>query len=168
MVILVIIFLSFILSLSFLKEIPVISKELDRFPVLMSFISSWSFFAPTPGMLDYHLLYRGINEQEEVQDWEGVFSIKEKRSPCAVIWNPEKKYLKTLVDMVQELIKFSFSSNEEKQICLSIPYLHILNFTTSLKHDKPIKKVQFLILGGSRLNEYKVEFVSSVHPIPDK
>jgi hypothetical protein len=134
----------------------------------MSFIPTWSFFAPTPGMLDHHLLYRGIDEQEQVQDWQEAFPIKEKRSFFAFIWNPDKKFLKALLDMVQILIRFCLASNDEKQICLSIPYLHILNYTSSLDHDKSIKKIQFMILASSRLYDYSVEFVSNVHPLQDR
>lgn len=165
MVLLVIIFLTIILFLSLLKEIPSISNVLDRFPLFMSFIPSWGFFAPTPGMFDYYLLYRGITENEEVQDWQEAFTIKEKRSRAAFLWNPEKKSLKTMMDMSLELIKFSVATNEEHQICLSLPYLHMLNFVTSFKHDPSIKKIQFMILSGSRLSEYEVQFVSSVHPV---
>lgn len=154
-----------VLSLSFLKEFPKIDGFLNRFPVLMTLIPTWSFFAPTPGMSDYYLLYREINDKDEVQDWKEVTPLQDKRSPFAFVWNPDKKYLKTLIDMVQQLIKLSVAYNEEKQICLTVPYLHILNSVTSLEHGSSAKKVQFLIMGGSRLCEYTVEFVSSVHPI---
>ena len=160
--------LIFILSLSFLKEIPKICKILDRFPILMSLIPSWSFFAPIPGMHDYHLLYREIDDQEQVQDWKEAFSIEEKRNLLAFIWHPEKKRLKALIDMVQDLIRFCTISNEETQICLAIPYLHILNYISALKYEKNTTKIQFMILGWSRLQDYKVEFVSNTHPLSGK
>ncbi|HSX38726.1 MAG TPA: hypothetical protein VLE95_07870 [Chlamydiales bacterium] len=138
---------------------------LERFPVVMSFIPTWSFFAPTPGMHDYHLLYRGINDNGEVQDWREAYPIKEKRGRFSFIWHPDKKFLKSLMDLVHELIRFSIVSDDKKQICISVPYLHILNYVTFLASEKSIKKVQFMILSSSRLYDYNVEFLSSAHSL---
>lgn len=156
---------SFLLSLSLLREIPTVSKALGRFSTFMSFIPNWSFFAPTPGMYDYHLLYRGVNHSGEVLDWVEALSVKDKRGPFAFIWHPDKKILKTIIDLTQELVRFSVLVNDNKQICLSIPYLHILNYISSLQHESSIKKVQFMILSSSKLFDYNVEFLSSTHLI---
>jgi len=168
MCVLIAIFLFCLLSLSLLREIPSTGKLLERFSVLMSFVPTWSFFAPTPGMHDYHLLYRGISEEGAVQEWQQAHSIKEKRGLCSFVWHPNKKFLKALMDLVQELTRFSIAVNDKKQIYLSIPYLHILNYVTFLNHDESVKKVQFMILSSSRMYDYNVEFVSSTHLLTNR
>ena len=116
-------------------------------------------------MHDYHLLYRGIHDEGEVQEWQETFTLKSERGFWAFLWHPDKKFLKSLLDMSQELIMFSINSKDKRQICLSVPYLHILNYITSMNHDKSIRKIQFMILSSSRLYDYTVEFLSSTHPL---
>ncbi|MDN3505939.1 MAG: hypothetical protein P0S96_01770 [Simkaniaceae bacterium] len=136
---------------------------LDRIPFLMVFIPSWSFFAPIPGMHDYNLMFRGITKEGQVLEWDSVFKLRDKRGFFSFFWNPEKKFLKSLMDIAQELLKFSNSVQHRNQICISIPYLLILNFITALNHIENVEKVQFMILSNSRLYDYEVLFLSEPH-----
>jgi hypothetical protein len=165
MSLLIAVFLGFILSLSALREIKRVDKFLERCPGLMSFIPIWSFFAPTPGMHDYHLMYRTIDDEGQIQDWKAAYTLGDKRRLCAFLWHPEKKFSKSLMDLVQDLSQSSILFKDKKQICLSIPYLHILNYISSLQHEKSEKTVQFMVLSNSRLHNYDVVFMSEPHPI---
>ena len=167
-VIIAAIFFSLVLLLSILREIPPAYALMQRVPWLLSITPTWSFFAPIPGMHDYHLMFRTTSKQGEVTDWREVQSLKNKRKPHTFLWNPDKKFLKSLNDLVQGLLAFSRGANHESQIHLSIPYLHLLNYISTLSFDTTAEKVQFMILSSSRMSEHKVLFVSSNHRIPGK
>lgn len=168
LVIVAVVFFSLILSLSILREIPPIRAQMQRVPWLLNITPTWSFFAPIPGMHDYQLLFRAMSKHGQVTDWQEVQSLKDKRKAYTFLWNPEKKFLKSLMDLVQELLIFSRAANHESQIHLSIPYLHLLNYVSAMRFDTTAEKVQFMILSSSRMSDYRVVFVSGHHRIPEQ
>lgn len=160
---------SFILLLSLLKEIKQLDFIWNHFPIFIQFIPTWSFFAPIPNMFDYHLLYRKISDSGKVQEWEEVYSAEDQRPIYCSVWNPEKRFSKAFLDLAIDLVRFSCKIQDNKQICTSIPYLHILNYLDSFCRQKQsnsgqnIGKIQFIILTNSRLYNYEVAFLSEVH-----
>ena len=131
----------------------------------MLFIPTWSFFAPIPNMFDYHLMFRRLDKNSHSHGWNQAFKIPDKRPWYAFIWNPQKRFLKGFLDIVKDLVIFAKKAEDKRQICTSIPYLLILNYINSLKHDQGTEKIQFMILGNSRLYDYEIVFTSEMHPI---
>lgn len=156
-----------IILLSFLKSIKKLDFLWNRFPMYMQLIPGWNFFAPTPSTLDYHLLYREINNQG-VEEWQDLYILKEKRSIYSFLWNPEHRFTKAFVDLAIDLINFSHTAQDKRQVYISLSYLQILNYVDCLDHKPSSNKVQFLILTNSRTHDYKVAFLSAVHPISQK
>jgi hypothetical protein len=159
------IFFGLILLLTFLREFKVGDDFLSRFPTLRHFVPAWSFFAPTPGMHDYTIMYRRSNYNDEVEDWITEFTPSEKRSRGCFLWNPEKRFAKALLDIIQDLMNISNTTKNEKQILLSVPYLQILNYISAQAKSESAKKIQFMILTSSRISDYKVIFTSEFHPL---
>lgn len=156
-------FLISLLILTVLKEFKALSTIWNRFPVFMQFIPTWSFFAPVPNMFDYHLLYRNINDRGDVGNWNNIYSPEDRNSFFCFFWNPEKKFSKAFLDLALELVSFSSKVEDKSQICVSIPYLQILNYIDFISKGK--NKVQFLILNNSRSTTFEVAFISEVHPV---
>lgn len=155
-----------ILVITFLREI----KAFDFLweynnDVIMHLIPTWSFFAPIPNMLDYYLLYRVIEQNGTVSEWQLVNIIEEKRSFWAFIWNPAKKMSKSFLDITQDLLKICHMVEEKNQIYLSLPYLQLLNYVDSFAHKTNVDKVQFMIMGQSKLYDPEVVFISEPHAL---
>ncbi|MGL5626993.1 MAG: hypothetical protein ACRDDW_05720 [Candidatus Rhabdochlamydia sp.] len=130
----------------------------------MQFVPAWNFFAPIPCILDYHLLYREISGHE-IGEWQDLYTPQDKRPIYSFLWNPEKRFIKTFLDLALDLIRFSNTTQDERQVYTSLAYLQILNYVNSLKHKPSSDKVQFLILTNSRADDYKVAFLSDIHPL---
>lgn len=156
--------LCIIVSLSVLRCIKKFDFIWSRFPIFMQLIPAWNFFAPFPCMFDYHLLYREISGHE-VGEWQDLNTLKDKRSRYCFLWNPEKKSIKSFLDLALDLIKFSNKIQDEKQVYTSLPYLQLLNYVNSLNHKPSSDKIQFLILTNSRIQDYQIAFLSDVHPL---
>ena len=157
--------LIFIVFLSLLREVKRFDFIWAKFPTFMLFIPTWSFFAPIPNMFDYYLAFRRIGKNDQLHEWSHAFKIPDKRPWYAFLWNPEKRLLKGFLDVVQDLVIFEKKVKDSRQICTSVPYLLILNYLNSLSHDQNTEKIQFMILGNSRLYDYEVVFISEMHPI---
>lgn len=170
----IVLLFSFILLLSLLKEIKRLDFIWNHFPIFIQFIPTWSFFAPTPNMFDYHLLYRRISNNGNVEEWEEVYSAENQRPIYCSIWYPEKRFSKAFLDLAIDLVRFSNKIQDNKQICASLPYLQILNYLDSLCHKKQsnagqnLSKIQFLILTNSRVHEYEIAFLSEVHSLSNR
>ena len=159
-----IIFLAFIL-LSILREFKKLEKYFNRFPVLMGFIPSWSFFAPVPSFLDYSLVFRRVSNNGEVGEWHDCLSTGIGKSRFTFCWNPEKRERKALFDVVQELLVFSNKVKDKAEICTSVPYLQLLNFVTSKSTDSSVEQIQFMVLSSSMVEDFKKQFLSEVHAL---
>ena len=167
MILLIKIVFCLIILLSFLKGVKKLGFLWKHFPMCMHLIPGWNFFAPIPSTLDYHLLYREINNQE-VEEWQDLHILKEKRSIYSFLWNPEHRFTKAFIDLAIDLINFSRTAQDKRQVYISLSYLQILHYVDSLDHKPSSDKVQFLILTNSRAQDYKVAFLSAVHPISKK
>lgn len=157
----------FFLVLSVLTVLRIIKRcdpIFQKFPTLMQVVPSWSFFAPVPNMHDYHFLYRCFSAEGKVEQWVEVFKPMDTRPLHSFIWNPSKRFHKGFLDIAHDLLRFSSKFDDRAQVCLSLPYLHILSYVSGLDRIKG-KGVQFVILTNSRLKDYEVAFLSEVHPL---
>lgn len=150
---------------TYLKEFVVFESFSKKFPFISCLLPSWSFFAPTPYNSDYFLLYRFIYEDNRIGKWQQANRILENRPCYSFLWNPENRFLKGLVDVILDLVKCIRAVKDENQICMSIPYLHLLNFINSFSRDPLTIKVQFMVMSQTKLDEAKLIFLSETHPV---
>jgi hypothetical protein len=95
-------------------------------------VPRWTFFAPNPGTADYHLVYRDFDAASQpCSPWHEVHM--PLRSRLSLIWNPQKRARKVLVDMAQSLSSLAVDNNAAATF--SIPYLALLQLT--LHHSQP-------------------------------
>ncbi len=154
-----------ILLITLLKEVKSLKFLWKYHHVIGHLIPSWSFFAPVPNMLDYYLFYRTIDHNGKVYDWQVVNTISERRPFYSFLWNPNKRFSKGFLDISQDLLKICNEVKNINQICLSLPYMQILNFIDSFQHDEASKTIQFMIVSQSKLYEPEVVFLSELHTI---
>jgi hypothetical protein len=135
----------------------------------LALLPLWTFFAPNPGVNDYHLLYREDNEAGERSGWQEV-EINENRTLSTCVWNPSKRGKKVLSDVIQTIIPLIQDyKGSPKVIMFSVPYILILN--AIMKENKVLdnsRRKQFL-LTASNGYEYSTEpqviLLSEFHPI---
>ena len=109
-----------------------------------SLIPNWSFFAPKPGTSDYHLVYRDTDSSGGTGQWREI-PLADERTLWGAIWNPQKRKTKTLSDVVRGLITLA-KDRSLKDYSLTLPYLAILNYISSLPRSGPWVRTQFMIL----------------------
>ena len=137
-------------------------RRMDYF----SLLPRWSFFAPNPGVTDYHLLYRDKCEKNECGRWR-EYAIASKRTLLGALWNPKKRTKKALADAVQTLIR---SSKEltPAQYKTSVCYIALVNFIASLPRNTEGKATQFMIMesyGHYTEKDPRMLFRSEFHKI---
>ncbi len=131
---------------------------------IFSLIPNWSFFAPRPGTSDYHLLFRDIGADGECGKWREL-SLSDARTLWGAIWNAQKRSRKVLSDVVRGLVRLA-QDKSRKDFCLTLPYLAILNYVSSLPRNDRSVRTQFMILmSHGFLSEQDPQFVfmSNVH-----
>lgn len=97
-------------------------KSLDYFGM----IPLWTFFAPNPGVNDYHLLFREEDGEKRHSEWKEI-EINENRKISTCIWNPSKRGKKVLSDVIQNIIPLIGKYKDKPQtIIFSLPYMLIL------------------------------------------
>lgn len=101
--------------LSALNQINPISTRIARYDPL-GLLPRWTFFAPHPGIYDYHLLYREcqsletllatVQMVEEAKDLVGPWIQVPAVCPGSarfMVWNPQRRVTKTITDIVAGL-----------------------------------------------------------------
>ena len=159
----VISFLALTLLATLLREIKWLDFLSRSVPFYMRFVPTWSFFAPIPNMHDYHLIYRYFPKNGDVLEWNYFDQLEEKRSLFSIVWNPNKRFLKASLDISHDLLRFSNLAKDKHLICISLPYLQILNYVDHLNRDPNIESVQFAILTNSKIYNYELAFLSEIH-----
>lgn len=143
-VIAVIVFFSVWLILTVVNQFhekrPAWLKSLDIFGL----IPIWTFFAPNPGMTDYHLLYRDRLPDGTLGQWKEV-RLQTRTGTLSAVWGPDRRRNKTLSDLVSATIQLA-RTNGQKGIPVSIPYLLLLNYITSLPHSLAADSTQFMVM----------------------
>ena len=110
---------------------------------LSAIIPQWTFFAPTPSMTDYHLLYRDRYSDGTYSDWMEV--VFDGRRWYRSIWNADKRRAKAVFDMIQSLV-LSAVDNSAEEIKLSVPYIMFLQLVSKLPRANAPELTQFLIV----------------------
>jgi hypothetical protein len=128
----------------------------------------WTFFAPTPGVHDYYLLYRDKSEGGELGTWHLVQPTQSRRwTSC--LWNPDKIQNKVLSDLVQILAGYHDPPKDHgPAVMLTLPYLICL---TMAIHAAPFSHGAFrqFVLARKRglvtTDELLPVLISDFHPI---
>jgi hypothetical protein len=132
----------------------------DRF----GFIPRWSFFAPTPGVHNFYLLYRVRFDNGTVGQWISLFGLEQYRSPWTLIWNPERRTRKAVFDLVSVLIRERADDEQARaRLQLSIPYLLMVNYVSGLARRAGVNAVQFLVMENYQDGSAYPVFVSALH-----
>jgi hypothetical protein len=148
-----------------LKEFLKLDSFCAKFPLLSNFLPSWSFFAPRPYKSDYFLFYRFIYEDNCTGEWHQANEVLGDRPLYSFLWNPKNRFLKGFIDAISDLIKYTQTMKINDVICVSVPYLHLLNFVHSFPKDPLTSKIQFMIMSQSKLYKSKLVFLSEPHPV---
>jgi hypothetical protein len=126
----------------------------------------FSFFAPEPGSRDYVLVYR-TQTNNVPNAWREAFPLRH-RNPMTAVWNPDKRLRKAIIDVSGALAQeFVDGPPSNAQVMLSVPYLLILQYVSSLASEIDTK-VQFAILtsaGSSGMRNIELLILSQPHAV---
>ena len=119
--ILIITFLAIWLLLTLIYQFPI--PSLEKYIVsrtIVGVIPKWNFFAPTPGIVNFHLFYRDQLDNGSIGNWREVRFSSQKKSYFRALWNPKKRLNKAKFDATITLSRF-------------IDDIHDLNYVNELK-----------------------------------
>lgn len=127
-------------------------------------IPEWTFFAPNPGIHDAHLLYRDLLEDGTLTEWREI-PLLEPRIYAHTVWNPNSRQEKAVFDAISEL-KIRSAYTDQKSLQVSVPYLALLNFVSSLFHEEGANATQYLVAESTGIDlteEPSMVFLSNLH-----
>ncbi|MBK1787263.1 hypothetical protein [Prauserella cavernicola] len=135
-------------------------------------IPDWRFFAPDPGIHDFHLLYRDELEDGSLTPWKEITSVEERRWSHA-FWHPHRRVEKCIFDISKELTKFIEECHRDpdrpvESVQVSVPYLTLLAHVTEQSHAPATTCTQFLVsisAGYDEHDEPRAIFLSALHPV---
>lgn len=126
---------------------------------ILNVLPIWTFFAPTPGISDTHMIYRDKLNNGDITEWEEV-PIIENRKWYHFLWNPYKRQAKLVVDALSQVKSLRNRGEELKlddgelqyHIKLSKGYLVLLNIAMSREKigQQSISR-QFLVVDAYHL-----------------
>ncbi|MDS1272282.1 hypothetical protein RIF23_18490 [Lipingzhangella sp. LS1_29] len=64
---------------------------------LFFLIPNWRFFAPNPGVYDFHIIYR-VRNDGQISGWRGIDMIANRRS-LHTLWHPKRRREKAVFDI---------------------------------------------------------------------
>lgn len=112
------------LGLTIVNQFNVRWMRLVRAFDVMLLIPRWRFFAPDPGLSDFHLSYRTLDEDGAASDWEEIDGIAH-RTLRSALWNPEKRVTKAVIEVAVALVPLCRTHPE--RVATSAPYRCVLN-----------------------------------------
>jgi hypothetical protein len=114
---------------------------------VLRLVPDWFFFAPNPGTSDYHLLARVRRPDGSTSSFSEMAPVTTAWRRC--VWHPEKRFLKTVFDCGQALMKLEGDARSGVEYTLA--YLTLLKLVTSRIDTASSAAVQFMLL---RTNPY--------------
>ena len=133
---------------------------------ICALIPNWKLFAPRPGTSDYYLVVRDYGPLEGWGRWREI-PLGHSRSPWRFLWNPQKRQVKMLTDVVRDGSQLARHLPLEGLV-LSLPYLAILNYVTFIRRPPLCLQTQFMILkteGTLDKEEPQLVFLSAIHDL---
>jgi hypothetical protein len=117
------------------------SQALGRLP-------QWRFFAPTPGIENNHLAYRGrARAADRWGTWEEI-SLFQPLGPLALVWNPRTRAPKALFDCAQQLRVMSGSGPKWDAVTKSQPYRMLEHAVRVAARDRQWVDAQFMVMAS--------------------
>ncbi len=125
----------------------------------------WNFFAPRPGVLDFHLLYRDEVADEQLTSWIEV-RLMQERSWHDALWNPTRRSKKALLDAVAGIKRF-VDAAPDGDARLSVPYLLLLTYVSAIPRGYAASKTQFLVMASTPASDAEPEtlLMSELHEL---
>jgi len=105
----------------------------------------WTFFAPTPGTIDFHVVVREMRKDGSITSWSEVV-LYEHRRPFNAIWHPRKRFMKLLYDCVVWLAILN-RTQPPTRLRRSTPYRILLQCACSVASTSDITARQFGVVG---------------------
>lgn len=140
--------------------------HLRRLDVFHLIIPDWRFFAPNPGIDDYHVLARDLGPDGARDPWFEVGFVGERRW-TQFFWFPARRYEKTVFDAANELIKICVEAEDTEAASMTVPYLTLLNHVrASDRHAPAAQRTQFMVAtsdGYAESEEPMLLYVSDTH-----
>lgn len=140
-------------------------KQYDVFHIL----PEWNFFAPNPGIHDYHILYRDVLLTGEFTRWVEVNPV-EWRPWYTCFWNPGRRYRKAILDLCTHfgmVLENADQKPSDDRIKLSIPYLTLLILISNIQRNYDFRYFQFIIMitrySSTSDPKQQVALVSGLH-----
>lgn len=132
-------------------------REVDVFGLL----PGWNFFAPNPGRVDYHLLFRDELPNGARTPWREIPLTRDRRWFHA-FWNPERRLKKTVFDAAGAIaVELRAGSPDVR---LSVGYLHLMNFVTAYRRVYPFRSTQFLLMVSTPAHDTEPLEIIMSHP----
>ncbi len=153
-------------TLTVIFATPIREWAVFRRELLVRFVPRWNFFAPNPGVHDYHLLIRDRLVNGEVGPWLSIAEFDSPRPWFSFAWNPEKRQKKTLFDLTCILAQEAQRATDEERpkLQLSIPYLLIVSLVDGVHRSVLSVERQFcLVQRSSLVPTPQVIFTSAFH-----
>ena len=138
------------LLLSVIGQMPCELTQRLRALDMAGLIPNWSFFAPIPGTCDYFLLYRDELTDRSLTDWREI-TLCDDRQPLHIVWNPRKREKKALFDLTTALVREA-RTDAIDAVQLSVPYLILITYISSLPRAYPTRSTQFLLMMTDELS----------------
>ncbi len=154
------------LLVSVICQLPWRAADVIRRFDLAGLIPFWSFFAPNPGIWDYHLLYRDQLADGTITDWREI-PLCEPRRWFHAVWNPRRREKKCLFDLTTGLMREAVKA-DERTVQLSVPYLALLVYVTALPRASLSERTQFVLMssfGTTSDQQPTPMFTSTLHPL---
>lgn len=129
-------------------------------------IPRWTFFAPNPGIRDYHLVIRDRCSDGRLASWKSV-PVYSPRPKFGYFWNPQKRSSKILNDAVQAIKLLLKRENIGiSGIPFTVPYLLLLHYAAHAVPAEPdAMEFQIAIIESSGHDARTLEcsFLSGFH-----
>jgi hypothetical protein len=132
-------------------------------------IPVWTFFAPSPGRTDVHVLYRDRDRDGWVSPWRDI--PLERRAAWWSFWNVRRRIGKGIVDVTPDLTAGTSAEARapvSKKKVLDFSYLLVLNYVCHQPADFRAEMRQFAVArtrGHGTESEPDVLFLSAFHRI---
>lgn len=133
----------------------------------LNLVPAWTFFAPNPGVQDFHLLFRDELTDGRTTPWQEI-QLVSLPVVFGMLWNPGRRQNKALIDIVKYLAQEAIVRRMDPHgLRISLPYIALLNFVSNLPRAYQPTKTQFMLMRSSRLPalEPECELVSAMHDI---
>lgn len=126
-------------------------REIDIFHIL----PRWTFFAPNPGTSDYHILFRQMDDDNNISEFHEV-PVYGKKKFFTFLWNPQKRAKKSLIDLSVDMKRLvSINRLNPENIKLSFNYIAFLNFYNNEVLNPNTKYIQFAVMVTTGYIEYE-------------